>query len=70
MDKLLNSNKDDLSIQKMILIYNAVMDGWTVTKKQENNFIFKKNKEDIVKEVELDKDYLKYFIKNNLKINF
>jgi len=70
MDELLNLNKDELSIQKMILIYNAVMDGWTVTKKKENKFIFKKNKEDIVKEVELDKDYLKYFIKNNLKINF
>ena len=50
----------------MIFIYNALLEGWTVKKTQQNQFRFSKdlnNNQDILVENYLDK-----FIKNNMNI--
>jgi len=51
-------------IDQMIFIYNALNDGWTVKKVEENNFEFvkKKNK----REIDLEKETLSQFIMKNL----
>ena len=61
-------NLDLLSLHKMLFIYNAILNGWTVKLISDNNFEFKKNKEDVKKEIYLD-DYLKHFAKDNLNID-
>ena len=53
-------------LQKMIFLYNALENGWTI-KKRNNLYIFTKNHEG-KKEVLLD-DYLKRFMLDNLDIN-
>ena len=58
-----NSIKD-IHLKKMIFIYNALQNGWSVVK-NENSYIFKKNHEG-KKEILLD-NYLKRFIVSNLK---
>tara|TARA_B100001094_G_scaffold331569_1_gene400365 strand:+ start:46 stop:267 length:222 start_codon:yes stop_codon:yes gene_type:complete len=57
---------DQIKMQKMLFIYNAIEDGWTV-KKHNETYIFTKNHEN-KKEVFLE-SYLKKFIKQNLSIN-
>ena len=57
---------DRVSFQKMLFLYNAVNDGWTV-KKNNDSYIFKKNHEG-KKEVFLD-TYLTNFMRNNLDIS-
>ena len=57
-----------LSLHKMLFIYNAVLNGWTVKKLSNNKFEFKKNKEDVKKEIYLD-SYLDHFTKTNLNID-
>ncbi len=57
---------DQIKMQKMLFIYNAIEDGWAVKKKDET-YIFTKNHEN-KKEVFLE-SYLKKFIKQNLSIN-
>ena len=59
-------NIDNSTLQKMIFIYNALEDGWSV-KKYQNNYIFTKNHEN-KREVYLD-TYLEDFIKKNVNIN-
>ncbi len=54
-------------IQKMVFIFNAINDGWTVKKLDIGKYEFLMDKEKIKKEIILD-DYLKKFIKNNLSI--
>ena len=54
-------------IQKMIFIFNAINDGWTVKKLEEGKYEFNMDNDKIKKEIMLD-DYLKKFIKNNLNI--
>jgi hypothetical protein len=52
-------------IQKMIFIYNALQDGWTVKKMETDKYEFIKDKEHIKKEVVLEnciKEYIKYNI--------
>ena len=67
MESVINQNKIDLILlQKMIFIYNALEDGWTVTKKNEA-YIFRKDHEG-KKEVYLD-SFLEGFLKTNLDIN-
>ena len=61
-------NIDMLSLHKMLFIYNAVINGWTVKLVSKNNFEFNKKKEKVKKEILLD-NFLKYFSKNNLDIN-
>jgi hypothetical protein len=60
----LPENIDIVQLQKMAFIYNALTDGWTI-KKQENQYIFSKKHEG-KKEIYLD-TYLQSFIEANLK---
>ena len=57
---------DNLILQKMAFIYNALECGWDIKKNQEK-YIFSKNYEG-KKEVYLD-SYLRQFIETNLSIN-
>ena len=56
---------DNIKFQKMMFLYNALNDGWTV-KKKNGSYIFKKDHER-KKEVFLD-TYLTTFMKDNLDI--
>jgi hypothetical protein len=65
-----NGKKKDLNIdfvkfQKMMFLFNAIDDGWTI-KKKDDSYIFKKNHEG-KKEVFLE-TYLNTFMKDNLDI--
>lgn len=55
-------------LQKMIFVYNALLDGWTVKMIEKDKFEFVKKKEAIKREVNLT-DYLKKFIQYNLNID-
>lgn len=55
---------DNLQIQKMLFIYNALEDGWKV-KKEKNAFIFTKPHEK--KKEYFTEDYLKEFIKKQFR---
>lgn len=61
-----NLKIDNITFQKMLLLYNALEEGWTI-KKQNKSYIFKKSHEG-KKEV-LDDSYLLKFMKTNLDIN-
>jgi len=54
-------------IQKMVFVFNALNDGWTVKKIGNDKFEFLKDGEHIKKEIILE-DYLKKFIKYNINI--
>ena len=62
-----NSNLkiDSLKLQKMILLYNALEDGWSI-KYKDNSYIFTK-KHQGKKEVYLD-TFLQTFIKVNMDV--
>lgn len=52
-------------IQKMVFLYNALNDGWTIRKIDSTKFELLKDKEHIKKEIVLDeciKKYVKYNI--------
>ena len=57
---------DKIKFQKMVFLYNALDNGWSIKKKQ-NSYIFKKNHEG-KKEV-LNESYLSIFMKDNIDIN-
>jgi hypothetical protein len=57
---------DKIKFQKMVFLYNALDNGWSIQKKQ-NSYIFKKNHEG-KKEI-LNDTYLSIFMKDNLDIN-
>jgi len=57
---------DNTKFQKMLFVYNAINDGWTV-KKRNDSYIFSKNHEG-KKEVFSD-SYLLTFMKTNLDMN-
>lgn len=57
---------DTLKFQKMLLLFNAIEDGWTI-KKRNNSYVFSKNHEG-KKEV-LDESYLQKFMKSNFDLN-
>ena len=70
MDRNISNNFDETTIeyndiQKMVLIYNALNDGWTVKKIDNNKFELLKDKEKIKKEIILD-ECIKNFV--NYKI--
>ena len=65
MDMEISKNYDNITLQKMKFIYNAIDDGWSV-KKEENKYIFTKKHEG-KKEVYLE-TYLRKFIESNLKL--
>ena len=57
---------DKIKFQKMVFLYNALDNGWSI-KKNQNSYIFKKNHEG-KKEV-LNESYLSTFMKDNSDIN-
>ena len=57
---------DKIKFQKMVFLYNALDNGWSI-KKKENSYIFKKNHEG-KKEI-LNESYLSIFMKDNVDIN-
>jgi hypothetical protein len=54
-------------IQKMIFIFNALNDGWTVKKIDTDKFEFIKDNEKIQKEIILE-EYIKKYIKYNIQL--
>jgi hypothetical protein len=71
LDCLRDLEKDKLKIdaikfQKMLLLFNAIEDGWTI-KKRNNSYVFSKNHEG-KKEV-LDESYLQKFMQSNFDLN-
>ena len=61
-----NLKIDNITFQKMILLFNAIEEGWTI-KKKDDSYVFTKNHEN-KKEILLD-SYLLKFMKSNLDIN-
>jgi hypothetical protein len=57
-----NLKVDSITFQKMLLVYNALNDGWSI-KKKDSSYIFSKNHEG-KKEV-LEESYLLKFMKIN-----
>jgi hypothetical protein len=57
---------DSIKFQKMVLLFNAINDGWSI-KKHNDSYIFKKNHEG-KKEIFHD-SYLLTFMKGNFDIN-
>ena len=57
---------DKIKFQKMLFLYNALDNGWSI-KKRNNSYIFTKNHEG-KKEI-FDESYLNIFMKDNLNIN-
>jgi hypothetical protein len=60
-----NFKIDTVVFQKMLLIYNALEDGWSI-KKKDNSYVFSKNHEG-KKEI-LEESYLLKFMKTNFDI--
>jgi hypothetical protein len=61
-----NIKIENIKFQKMLFIFNAINDGWSV-KKEDNNYIFTKDhngKKEIFKE-----EYLTSFMNKNFDIN-
>lgn len=61
----LNSNINYNVIQKMVFLCNALNDGWSIKKLNNNKYEFVKNKDKLIKK-EID---IEEFIKNNLNID-
>jgi hypothetical protein len=57
---------DKIKFQKMVFLYNALENGWSI-KKRNNSYIFTKNHEG-KKEV-FEESYLSMFMKDNTDIN-
>jgi hypothetical protein len=57
---------DEIKFQKMLFLYNALDNGWSI-KKRKNSYIFTKNHEG-KKEI-FDESYLAIFMKDNADIN-
>ena len=57
---------DSIKFQKMVLLFNALNDGWSI-KKQNESYIFKKNHEG--KTEILHESYLLTFMKGNFDIS-
>jgi hypothetical protein len=66
--KIDNSNLEinNLKFKKMLFLYNALDNGWSIKKRNES-YIFTKNHEGR-KEI-FDENYLSTFMKDNLDIN-
>jgi hypothetical protein len=61
-----NLKVDGVIFQKMLLLYNALEDGWNI-KKKNNSYVFIKNHEG--KREIFDDSYLTSFMKTNFDIN-
>lgn len=60
-----NVKIDNITFQKMLLLHNAVEEGWTI-KKRKGAYVFFKNHEG--KREILDEKYLMTFLKNNFDV--
>ncbi len=62
-----NLNKNNLI---MLFLFNALNDGWTIQKINNNQYEFtkKKNQSNFSKKIFLDQNFLNNFITNNLSI--
>jgi hypothetical protein len=60
-----NYKIDPMKFQKMLFIYNAIEDGWTLKKKNDCYIFSKKtnNKKEVIKD-----EYLANFMKTNLEL--
>jgi len=65
-EKQLELEIDKIKFQKMVFLYNALDNGWSI-KKRNDSYIFTKNHEG-KKEV-FDEAYLSIFMKENVNIN-
>lgn len=54
---------DNLTFQKMVFVFNALNDGWSISKKQDS-YIFTKDHE--MKQEVWDDNYLNIFLNENL----
>ncbi len=61
-----NIKVDGIQFQKMLLLYNALDDGWSI-KKRNGSYVFQKNHEG-KKEI-FDDSYLTTFMKSNFDIS-
>ena len=55
-----------VTLQKMILIYNAVVDGWTVRMLEDGRFEFQKDRKKVTSDVCMEsflKNFLNYYMK-------
>jgi hypothetical protein len=62
----INISIENLKFQKMLFIFNALNDGWSVSKRN-NSYTFLKNHEG--KQEIFSDSYLQNFITNNLNTN-
>jgi hypothetical protein len=60
-----NTDVDNIIFQKMLLLYNALDEGWCI-KKRKDSYIFTKNHDN--NNEYHDKTYLEKFIKSNLDV--
>jgi len=67
MNNTSNIDETAIILQKMVFIYNAVSQGWTVKMLEKDKYEFTKNTELLKKEVDLT-DYLRKFIQYNINI--
>ena len=75
----MESSINTKELQKMIFVYNAIMDGWTVRKLKNNRLEFKKKKDTEVREIKEvmeslgiefnETKCLTHFIENSRKID-
>ena len=65
-EKQLDLEIDKIKFQKMVFLYNALDNGWSI-KKRNDSYIFTKNHEG-KKEI-FDESYLAIFMKDNISIN-
>jgi len=63
ISKIPKNNVDSITLQKMVIIYNAIQDGWEVKRKNDNYIFIKKHEGK--KEIYLD-NFLMNFIKKNI----
>jgi len=61
-----NIKLDSIKFQKMLLLYNAVEEGWSI-KKNKGSYVFSKNHEG-KKEI-LEENYLMKFMKSNFDLS-
>jgi hypothetical protein len=66
VDETSNNKIDNIRFKKMLFVYNALEEGWTI-KKNDESFIFYKNHEG-KKEI-FSESYLARFIKSNFDLN-
>lgn len=64
LENITKTNNLPITLQKMVFVYNAILNGWTVRMISEDNFEFKKN---TTKEVNLE-NYLRKFLEYNMNI--